>query len=312
MVAGGGCAQVLDFDHEYVSSDDAEGAGGGGGGSGVSSSSASSSSSGFPGECPDGFECAPLSEFGGFLRMAINGLCPTGWEVMGEGYDGNDPGCSPCSCGAPSMGTCNPRDVIQWGDNICDSADLDVFSPANGACVDLLTHASGYEIETAEIQGGNCAPSSSQPLPLNKTLYCAYDASKATPCGQGGACVPSAPELKGSACSPTLEGGSCDPGLVDEGLVYFISNDTRSCSCSCAKGGSCPDVSVTLYGTNDCSGVALKTLDSSTKCTDTVAVPMESSFKLTLGSWVSGPCMASTNPSGQVLSEGAFRMCCLP
>ena len=128
-------------------------------------------------------------------------------------------------------------------------------------------------------------------------------------CSPGNICVP---KLSVSTCDIADGAVACDTGYtLGDGPWFTGHADTRSCSCACgaATGGSC-GTTIAFYGTTDCSGSALATMNASAMLCTATAV-----YRSTKIVGVTAPScgVATANvSSGALTGTGRQTLCCRP
>jgi hypothetical protein len=116
--------------------------------------------------CGAASSCAPPPDSGFALCIQASGAltCPSGWSDSHLEYGGVSDfrGCSTCSCGAPTGGTCGGEDAINyWAAPGCPATTPTGSFATNSSCVSTVGMVS---IEYSAVPtGGACTPSPVSP-----------------------------------------------------------------------------------------------------------------------------------------------------
>ncbi len=124
-------------------------------------------------------------------------------------------------------------------------------------------------------------------------------------------CVPE--KTSGKLCNLVPSGTACGAGYGAIRTVQEVTNDDRTCACSCgaASGQSCSGAGVSLYNGDNCGGTAIATVLAGAPCFNASQLS-ESSYKMNAGTWVGGTCPAQSQHTGSVQLGSAMDLCCLP
>jgi hypothetical protein len=269
-----------------------------------------------PDGCDEGFTCAPVVTEGSLVRMELAGLahCPPGWGSPLSFSDGIEPEC-PCACSSASNGACEPGKITEFETASCASGEnkKDHSPDANGSCVDVYTGASGLELEAPSATPGTCDTSDASPIPL-ALRSCELAAPPVKSCGAKKACVPSIGPPPARLCNLLPPGASCAEGFAPDRTVYLVSEDTRTCACSCgdASPATCVGASVELHSGKGCLASLDATLPAGSPCGDATGFDALGSVKVNAGTWVGGQCEANAKVSGDIKLDtlAAYTLCC--
>ena len=285
------------------------GSGGSGGGTG---GSGATGGGGGPVGCGVGFDCLPVVAAGEYgVLSTTSAACPSGWSGATGVGDGTDPGCSACTCGAPSGGGC--VSAHRRATAACGGQAQNLTGLVDGDCIDVNTGASGWVVDAPAPTGGSCAPSASNPLPIFDGTVCTAAAGQA--CGAAMVCVPSSGGSFGPACNLLQGDVACPAGWTDKTALFTTVMDNRNCDCNCGgvQGAACTGpVTGDLYASDDCSGVSLLTMAADGACHDTNLLDTNSSFLVSGGAWSGTSCPAQDNSSGAVSFMDPVTLCCAP
>jgi len=279
--------------------------------SGASTASSTASSGGGSAGCPGGFTCVPAIAAGQYAVAAPSDApCPAGWGNATSAGDGNDPGCSACSCGAPQGGNCDPGDVHRHANPNCTGQQANSGNLADGDCVDVMTGASGFSVDPPTASGGSCEPSASNPLPIAHSTLCTASAGDA--CGAGMVCVPTSAAPFGDACNLLPGSANCPADLPTKTTLFTSETDTRDCACACgdAQSQACAGGGIQLFADNVCGGAALIAIDADGTCANTAALDLSSSFEVAAGTWSAASCAAQDDHTGDVAFDDEVTLCC--
>jgi hypothetical protein len=307
-IGASGCPLVVTDDYEVVASPE-------------SVASPDPAGSGEPSEsdkdgCGDGYMCAPIATEGSIVRIELAGLahCPVGWGSPLSFSDGIDPAC-PCACSSASKGACEPGKITEFETASCaDGENKKDHSPdADGSCVDVYTGASGFGLDAPSATPGACDTSDGSPTPL-ALRSCELAAPIAKTCGAGKVCLPSIGPPPARLCNLLPPGASCAQGFAPDRTIYLVSEDTRSCECSCgpASPATCVGASVELHSGKGCSASLAATLPAGSPCGDATGFDALGSVKANAGTWVGGQCEAIAKVSGNIKLDTleAYTLCC--
>lgn len=219
--------------------------------------------------CAGGATCGPCAPGDGWTAVLINNRnggnaeqCPTGWKSFGAKpllMDGlKDPGCSPCTCGAPTGVSCTAtvKDFADSLDNTCMNTNGTVTIPGNNQCFDGgVDYLSSFVFATGSgPMGGSCVSTGGgQRLALTWTTQhdLCEPASPPANC-VGDVCLPAAMgTYQAAACVAKAGDLGCPMGFLQvRHLFYGGASDQRTCgpNCTCGppSGSTCAN-SVTLY-----------------------------------------------------------------
>lgn len=223
------------------------GAGGVGGTGGVGGSAGSAGTGGTAQGCPAGEHCL-LNVPVGWTPVATGTVQPVECKQPAHPLlsqaaldNANDYVC-PCTCGAPSSGTCSAKLAFHT-DASCSAS---MSSPCGVAttctqCVANPSNATHYKFTT--VTTGSCAtPTPPTPPPPAISGYECSAVASGSPatCDNGGICVQnfSAPA---KVCVMRAGVQSCPSGFTNAGSYYESITDTRTCNgtCACVIGCKC-------------------------------------------------------------------------
>jgi hypothetical protein len=290
-------------------------------GASTSATSASTSSSvgvggggagGAPG-CAAGFQCVAAASAGEYVRVASgDGLsCPPGWTAPVTYGDGNDPGCTGCSCDPPTGGTCTAG-VVSGSLQADCTPMLGTLGFAAGVCHDFNANVQALLLYESTASAASCTAGPSAPVPLALSTLCTPEAP-VTSCGNGVVCVPDGDAAFDQVCNLLPASAACDAAWSDATNVATFLDDDRSCACSCGApvGQGCTGATLTYWSNDSCTNAPLGTLPGDGICHPTAAATSGSMMK-DAGSWVGGTCTGSQSGSGGVTFGPPQKLCCLP
>lgn len=264
-------------------------------------------------------ELAPVGWFGPaiYARVVGGGAmpdCPDAFSALGpsvlEGW--NDPGPAICECSCELSTPLNCSSYA-YSHNSASCNTYNLYTPVTTMCANA--NLTGWTQFYSNPQNfPTCMQESSETFPPPawdaQIRSCKLaDDTAGQACGDGGTCLPTAPEgFEAGLCIYKDGDQECPAGAYANKSVFYANvEDTRECSnCSCGSASATCTAPLQVFEGPDCEGVPLAEIAPNSACTQVTGGSVAMAGDDDGGCPVSSPA----EPAGAIVPSGPFTFCC--
>jgi hypothetical protein len=264
-------------------------------------------------------ELAPVGWFGPAIYARVLGGgpapdCPESFSALGpsvlEGWNDPGPAICECSCELSTPLTCSS---YAYSHNTASCNTYNLYTPVTTMCVNA--NLTGWTQFYSNAQNfPTCMQESSETFPPPvwdaqiRSCKLAEDATGQA-CGEGGTCLPTAPEgFESGLCIYKDGDNECPAGAyANKTLFHANFDDTRECSnCSCGSATATCTAPLQVFEGTDCEGAPLAEIAPNSACTQVTGGSVAMASDDDGGCPVSSPA----EPMGAIMPTGPFTFCC--